>query len=346
MLSYYERNFDYLELKLGCIPATHKINFSLEEHIVEKLEKGAAENTAVYKLRNDTAALHLHKVKVDKKRRLLTCLLHYTDKNISDPAFKHLRSGAVRTAKKETGEGIAVSAHLIILLEPILTSKDNAHLCVLETVPGIPKSLLEKAFNAYFNGLIKGNGWVKKGTNKAVRPSFSFSHLACDSLTSGLKTRRLTGVTLLSKSLDHNDDFDEDGLSIKESQVSFAVGESLTQELTKTMLHSISKKARARGYTTLKVRYYDTYQGTKTGTFHSLDEDTIERAAGVFSKRGRVYVEDKIEQCQDLIHHELSVKMQRSLLKEGGLGDAESDTEEAVEASKLPAYQTDTENLY
>lgn len=43
MLSYYERNIDYLELELKSIPTNVNVRFSLNEHIIPHLKKAAEE---------------------------------------------------------------------------------------------------------------------------------------------------------------------------------------------------------------------------------------------------------------------------------------------------------------
>ncbi|MUK17816.1 hypothetical protein GM914_18990, partial [Vibrio cholerae] len=159
-------------------------------------------------------------------------------------------------------------------------------------------------------------------------------NLASESLSEGLKTRRLTGVTLIHKT--NEDDFDEDDLITKETQVSYAIGASLKEEAAEQLLYRLSRKAKSKGYSTLKVQYDDEYRGTRTGKFNSLEEEAIKRATGVFCKRGKVYTESQIHQCQDSLHYQLVNKIKALICKECGVAYAESNNKEVTETTLLP----------
>ncbi|EJB8455015.1 hypothetical protein MW332_004869 [Vibrio parahaemolyticus] len=338
MLSYYERNIDYLELELKSIPTKGNVRFQLSKHIIPHLKKAAEDGTAVFSTKNKTASLHVHSVTLDDVNEMAIILFHYTDSNLTDPAFKNMKSGSVRVAGKSKGEGIAVSAHLVIDLNHFKSQRASVHLALLEVVPGINKSLIERALTSLFNKIILRPNWVYTPHNekksKPCRPSFSFNNLASESLTEGLKRRRLIGVTLVTKQ--REDDFDEDDLITKETQVSYAVGHNVKEEVAEQLLYRLSRKAKDKGYSTLKVQYDDEYRGTRTGKFNSLEEDAIKRAAGVFCKRGKVYTEDMIHQCQEKEHNQLVRKIKVLVCKERGGEYVESYEQEAIETALLP----------
>lgn len=339
MLSYYERNVDYLELTLGTIPASEAVTFDLGAHIVPQLIKGASENKAVYSFDDGDASIHLAEVALSEDNHFVTLLFHYADKSISDPAFKSLDTGEVRTEKKskEKNEGIAVSAHLVIDLDNALGQKDSCYFSLLELVPHLSKSLLSRALNYFFNKALTGTKFTNPKSQKKVRPSFSFDNLTCNDLIDGLRERRLTALTFVSKILE--DDMDENELTPTEQRISFAVGDNVRGEVAYNLLHRVSKKAKKQGYTTLKVNYEDVYSGNRTGTFNKLDEESLNRAAGVFAKRGKLYCEAQVNQCQKSIHTELSNKMMTLLIKERGQKDVVSDTTEAAQTPHLLADQ-------
>ncbi|MGL0948960.1 hypothetical protein [Vibrio vulnificus] len=338
MLSYYERNIDYLELELKSIPTKGNVRFRLNEHIIPHLKKAAEEKTAVFSTKNKTASLHVHSVDVDDVNEIAVILFHYTDTNLTDPAFKNMTSGSVRIAGKSKGEGIAVSAHLVVDLNHFKGQRASVHLALLEVVPGISKSLIERALTSLFNKTISRPKWTFKPSgeekSKSCRPSFRLNNLASESLSEGLKARRLTGVTLVNKKSE--DDFDEDDLITKETQVSYAIGANVKEEAAEQLLYRLSRKAKDKGYSTLKVQYDDEYRGTRTGKFNSLEEEAIKRAAGVFSKRGKVYTENQIHQCQESQHSQLVRKIKSLMCKECGVEYVESNNEEVTEATLLP----------
>ncbi len=338
MLSYYERNIDYLELELKSIPTKRNVRFLLTEHIIPHLKKAAENQTAIFPAKGKTASLHVHSVTEDPDNEQVVLLLHYTDTNLTDPAFKNMKSGSVRVAGKSKGEGIAVSAHLVIDLNHHKNQHSPVHLALLEVVPGINKSLIERALTGLFNKIITRPNWTYVPPNekksKPCRPSFKLNNLASDSLAEGLKTRKLTGITLVTKQ--SGDDFDEDELITKESQISYSVGANLGEEALEQLLYRLSSKARNKGYSTLKVQYDDEYRGTRTGKFSSLNKEAIERAAGVFCKRGKVYTEEKIHQCQENEHGQLVRKIKSLICKERGVEYVESYSEEVTKATLLP----------
>lgn len=342
MLSYYDRNIDYLELKIQCAPLKLNARFTLAGHVLPHLKKACKEKIAVYKTKNNTAALHVHQVDVDEANNVATILFHYTDTNITDPAFKDMKSGEVRVEGKSTNEGIAVSAHLVINIDTINNSRDSIHLALLEMVPGLSKTLIERALTALFNGIIERPKWIVKDKekNKSIkcRPSFSLKNIASESLTDGLKSRRLNLITLVTTA-PSSDDFDEDDLTLKESQISFAVGKDLTDEAKEKLIYNLSQKAKNKGYNVLKVNYDDEYQGNKTGTFKSLDKEVIKHAIGVFTKRSKINTSTMIVQCQKTLHSDLVFKCKELLCKEGNKEYVDRNVQETPETTVLSPNQ-------
>ncbi|HHP0471495.1 TPA: hypothetical protein ACRZ6V_000382 [Vibrio harveyi] len=337
MLDSYERDLSFLELNLTSVPHGSAVKFSFAEHILPHLAKAVEEKKAVYPTKNNTACLHVHKVVVDKTHNIATILLHYTDSNLSDPAFKHMKSGAVRVEEKGKGEGIAVSAHLLVDMDNYKGQHKSVYLALLEDVPGLTKSLLEKALTGLFNNIIARPPWIKKRTGKPalkVRPGFKFNDVAAESLKEGLKSRRLTGLKLIEKS--SKDNFDESDLVPKERVIGFSIGATLTEQAKEDLIYRVSKKAKKEGYSILKVSYENTYSGVKTGTFNSLDKEFLERAKGVFSKKEKVHLPEIIVQCQDAIHTSLATKAKILICQEGGKNYVASNASEAIQASLVP----------
>lgn len=340
MLPFYERDVDFLEMRLSSVPSNKPVSFDFFLHVLPELVNGAKEKVAIYRFKNKTASVHLEQVNVDVERGVCTLLFHYTDKNISDPAFKSMVTGNVRKAKKnpEKEEGVAVSAHMVICLDRALKQNAPCYLALLEVVPGLTKGLIERAMTSFFNNVFPKK-WTHPDNNKLqVRPSFELDHLTSNSLIEGLHGRRLTALTFISKSLD--DDMDEDELSIKEKRVSFAVGENLREEASAKLLFKSSEKALKQGYTVLKVNYEDIYGSKKSGTFKSIEPDALAKATGVFSKRATVHAEEMLDQCNEEIRSDLSGKMVALLIKEGGLKDDIGNSQEAPEAAQILANQS------
>ncbi|NVJ58209.1 MAG: hypothetical protein HWE19_17785 [Vibrionaceae bacterium] len=337
MLDYYQRELSFLELSLLSLPSKSPVTFKFHEDVLPYLIQAVDEGTAVYPTKNKTACLHIHKIEVDEEHNIATLLLHYTDSNLSDPAFKHMKSGLVRIEEKSMGEGIAVSAHLLIDMDNFKGQRSSVYLSILEDVPGLKKSLIEHALTGLFNNIIKRPKWILKRagkTNLKVRPKFSFNELAAESLKEGLKTRKLKGLKLVEKVA--KDNFDESDLIPKERVVGFSIGASLSEEAKESLIYRVSKKAKKEGYSVLKITYENTYSGIKTGTFNSLEKEFLERAKGVFSKKERINLPNKIVQCQNDIHPDLVSKATIHLCKEGGKEYVPSHATETIKASLVP----------
>src|SRR5690349_15777065 len=65
-------------------------------------------------INKDTAAIRIQELRIDETSATAQFLINYSDTNTADPVFGELRTGKLRSEPKLDGEGIAVSAHMLI----------------------------------------------------------------------------------------------------------------------------------------------------------------------------------------------------------------------------------------
>lgn len=150
----------------------------------------------LYKLINkNTACIRISRLIIKSDLRRASFLFQYSDSKISDPAFSDLESGEIRSEPKLNGEGVAVSAHAIIYLDPI---KPNGleYLMLLEDVPGIGRSKLTPFFNTLLKEFLTKEFENVDGVVLSCYPVVGFDSLASQSLLNDLEKGELQFVEL------------------------------------------------------------------------------------------------------------------------------------------------------
>src|SRR5690349_6653268 len=117
---------------------------SIIEQLVPRYERGES----VKLLNRETAAIRIQQLRIHEQSSTTQLLINYADTQAVDPVFGHLETGELRLEPKLEGEGIAVSAHMLISLEPHPTS--GTYLVALEDVPGVGRSKLAPFLTSEF----------------------------------------------------------------------------------------------------------------------------------------------------------------------------------------------------
>ncbi|HGM5295040.1 TPA: hypothetical protein ACKP0P_001608 [Serratia marcescens] len=148
---------------------------------------------------NESRALRLSDIKINNYSKKATLLIQMCDKNVSDPVFSELKSGSLRVEPKLAGEGIAVSAHVVLSLQPN-TNSTNSYLTLVEDVPGIGRTILKSFLQALFKEAFDGDEFKNPNTNRFCehRPMLEITSHQSRSLADSLKGGRLLTVTLTS----------------------------------------------------------------------------------------------------------------------------------------------------
>lgn len=162
------------------------------------------------------ACVRLARLEISEDESMAALLFHYSDSNISDPAFSDLVSGALRHEPKLTGEGIAISAHALIYF-----SRDPAkpfeNLLLLEDAPGIGKSKIVPFLNQFLKELMtRSYKSVSDGKETPCLPVVFMDHHASQTLKADLQRGKLSFMEL-NRNVTITG-FDEDPYLVKATQ--------------------------------------------------------------------------------------------------------------------------------
>jgi hypothetical protein len=252
MLSKKERWIYFYETILKPYPdnaPTIRIN-----DVINDLYERWQANQCVKIINKGTAAIRISDMRIDRSNNLVSFLFQYADKDISDPSFLNLLTGALRTEPKSDEEGVAVSSHMIISLQ----EKDgllSKYETVLEDVPGLGRSKIEPFLQSEFKIVSKDNLYfLDDGIRKQCRPMVEINGVPSQSLKEDLERGVLDGIELVKH---HNgeSEFDEPEF-IKDETYSVFLSVSRTSGNAATaLLNRLKNKAKTLNYDQLVVRY-------------------------------------------------------------------------------------------
>lgn len=275
--------------------------------VAESLSNAFHNNRAVYTFSSSKKALRIHAMSSDSDT--LTLLLQLADGTASDPTFAHMETGASRTEVKRDGEGIGVTAHLLISSTSIKGRATNEYLAILEEVPGINVGVVSSALTS----IIKSESELtflhpETKTTKGYRPIINVEHNAKSNLSDYLGSGILAGVTFVEQQI--NEQLDDAGEIVEfEHKTLFKVPKT-TGERALEVIQTISDKFRTKKNGLLRITIKDRNNRQKTV---SIMSDTDARAAKIHSLNKKVSIDPAISQCQEELHLGLVQKMRNWL---------------------------------
>lgn len=264
---------------------------------------------AFYSMRNERASIHIQDYKLTDD--FLSLLLVYSDKDASDPSFSKFETGDTRTVKKEDGEGLAVSAHLVIGLIPPNDKKPYLYNVLLEEVPGINKGNVNSAMTKFLSECTDFEFISDKKKNLQCRPKFSLEVKAGHALTEMLSSGWVTGFSAV-KHIDKNNKLDEDGELVIEEEKIVIKAKKTKGKRAIEMIAKVNKLVGKKDYSSLYVKFVDDNKRQKTLNFNTRDENI---GTKIFSKVEKIILADNMIQCEKCIHEELNGKMKTYITK-------------------------------
>lgn len=102
---------------------------------------------------NGKASIGICDYKKSPTNETVTMLIQYADGDVTDPTFLHMKKRSLRKEPKKDGEGVAVSAHVVISTKP----HDVLGLfyrVLVEEVPGLRRSKIAPFLKSEFTGSI------------------------------------------------------------------------------------------------------------------------------------------------------------------------------------------------
>lgn len=274
------------------------------DDVLNKLQMLVNAGNAVKLYNKGSRALRISAMNYTAGSSQATLLIQLCDKNGSDPVFGELTTGNLRVEPKLAGEGIAVSSHIVISTGIVKHTADH-YKTLVETVPGISKSILEPFLNAVLRDAFSGSEFINPATKAKCqhRPKLEiFSH-GSQTLMDALKGAKLHNIKLVSTK--RQGGLDQTAYTeLSERTVRYKIVKQPPLKLKERMLEIVRKKGQQSGYSKVSISY------SKDGKQASLDLDRNEDAATkLFTKSERAVLGNLINQCESSIHQQLEAKM-------------------------------------
>ncbi|EPL0286353.1 hypothetical protein OMG55_003799 [Proteus mirabilis] len=287
------------------IPLKECIPLLIREH-KDSAESISGRKDMIYEMNKGRSGIRLLSIKEDNNYLFL--LFQYANKDVSDPAFTNIKTGGRRVAKKQEGEGLGCTAHLIIKKEPNNKAFPNHYDAMLEEVPGITRAIIGQALNSFLSDNHFG---FHRGNNKKelkCRPMFKIDFAAEKTLGKQLSTGKVCGLVAVrsykQKYIDSNNKIKIEEQTLRLS-TNIGIGNKALQ-----YLKDICDTLRGMEYTTLRISHRDINRRTSTN-FVSIDKalSLQDIAAAQLAERDKVILATPIEICQEKFHDELISKM-------------------------------------
>ncbi|EPC1579751.1 TPA: hypothetical protein ACWR42_003249 [Escherichia coli] len=274
------------------------------EDILTKLKLLVTSGNAVKLYNNRSRALRISEMKYSTGAAQATLLVQLCDQNGSDPVFGELTTGNLRVEPKLAGEGIAVSCHIVISTSIVANTADH-YKTLVESVPGISKSVLEPFFNAMLREAFAGCEFKNPATRAMCqhRPKLEIYSHGSQTLMDALKGAKLHNVKLVSTK--RNGGLDQSTYTeLSERSVRYKIIKQPPLKDKERLLKILRKKGQQSGYTKVSISY------SKDGKQGSLDLDRNEDAATkLFTKSEKVILGNLINQCESTVHQQLETNM-------------------------------------
>jgi hypothetical protein len=302
VLELNQRWIHFYGVTLNSAP-DHAPLFDLEStfDILKKNFKGGHLHKMIHK---DTACVRISDLLISKQNRRVSFLFQYADSKMSDPAFSDLASGELRSEPKLAGEGIAVSAHAIIFLDPI---KQNGleYLMLLEDTPGIGKTKLVPFLNSLFKEHASREFESADGDILNSYPVIDFDHFADQSLSDDLENGELKFIELYKNNtineLDEDPFLDKVTTTVRIKAVSKASGQAAID-----FINRAKEIGNEKGYPDMRVVFKKQEGNQRSIRFSTLREDAGD---AVFGRMELVNTDYDLPQCAKQIDKGFLAKM-------------------------------------
>ncbi len=273
--------------------------------ILARIDNLVQRGRAVKAYNKGTRVIRISKSRYVSGDTSATFLVQLCDQNASDPVFANLTTGTLRVEPKLAGEGIAVSSHVIISTTPSENTVDHFKTLV-ESVPGISKSIIEPFMNAVLKEAFEGSEFVNPATRAKcqLKPRLEIISYGSQTIMEALQGGKIHNVRLVSTQ--KKGGLDKTAYTeLIERVVKLKI---MKQPLAKDkwrLLKIFRRKGFNKGYNKVSISY------SKDGKQSSLELDRNEDAATkLFTKSEKILLPDGINQCEENIHEDLEQKMQ------------------------------------
>ncbi len=274
------------------------------ENTLRILKQNFGDGKLAKLINKGTACVRISDLLFTPKKGRVSFLFQYSDSKMSDPAFSHLESGELRSEPKLEGEGIAVSAHAILYLDPI---KPNGleYLMLLEDAPGIGKAKLTPFFNSLLKEFASKEFENEDGNIINSYPVIGFDNVADQSLSDDLEKGELRFIELY-KNVTMNE-FDEDPYLDKvTTTVKIKAAAKSNGQGAVDFINRAKDIGREKGFPDMRVVFKKQQGNQRSVRFSTLREDAGD---AVFGRMEIVETDYDLAQCTAKIDKEFLAKM-------------------------------------
>ena len=260
-------------------------------------------------LDGDSASIRVADIKVDTKSRLAAILFQYSDQKVADPVFSDLASGKLRQESKLHGEGVAISAHALISMTPTKSGASEYQL-LLEDVPGIGKTKIEKFLKSFLKSLLTGTFKDKSTAKELITyPTVSLAAFASKTLRDDLEDGKLSFVELTRElAIKDLDQLPETANIVNTIRVKAKDKPQGDQAIG--FINKITNYGKIHRFDDVKVVFKRANDQQKTVNFKSLRQDSGDIC---FGKVEEIQVNHILGQCVSSIDGKLLTKMKALL---------------------------------
>jgi hypothetical protein len=263
----------------------------------------------------ETQALRIVGFEHHKTAKALVMLMQLADRKVADPSFANFVTGDIRTVAKEPDEGAAVSAHVVIGLEPSIegtvAGSSIQYPVFIEEVPRLTKAHISSMLRQEIRKASRDAGLEHKVTPKqkrALRMQTEVQGVSADLFGDELSNASVRGIELVA--YEKVGDGFESEIKLKERKRILLLRPSEPARGSKIMaiINFAKEEAKKRDYSNLRIRYE---RGDGRERTAALDVVTqADRIANALTRCELVTGFSKpLEQCASEIRQDFAKKM-------------------------------------
>lgn len=275
------------------------------------LEKLVSTDEASYFRDNERRVVKVSKLQMVKSTggtEAVALLLMLGDRDRADPGFINFDTGKNRIIKKHENEGGALSAHVLLSLDPT-EFKGYVYSLTLEDVPGLGRTLLEDFFRYILRKICKDEDrrWKKDGGEVQQWPDVEVAAHQSQRLRSALEGGGLQAIELVEY-IKADMGFDEAAhVKKKTRRLTINVSREIPKEETMGIIEKVRVYALGENYSEMRLRWKNEAQSKSETAYIPMSRQDVGEA--LLTRSSEVSLKTILPDCSDDICDELLKKM-------------------------------------
>lgn len=257
-------------------------------------------------------SIRIHEFQISNSR-YAEILFQLTDPSIPDNVLSDRKSGGLRVAKRNPTEDPAVSAHMVVDLNPKFDNGRKYPACI-ENIDYLSRSLMIQYFNEWMAAKLSQQK-VRKGEKEAktFQPRFEFVAPASQTIQDALDNGGvLRGVKWVEDEINEQTFGDKSYPVVKRTDVGMKVKNRPTGDAAKKMLSGLWEKAKGQQPKAVKVTIEDENERLKTV---GIDPSKNNVLSSVFIPQTHFdNFKPPMAMCEGNIRGDLTAKMKQALI--------------------------------